>query len=390
MAIEAVRNRFESTDMALGSAFTSASSIIGSIPGAVKRRLRDCCSTDSKVHGLVVLGRMLQVAAVLGIGASIVGSVMAGPMVLVGIIPAIAIAFLGTYMEAYSIDVHDAIFPLPSYAPGQPIGLINSGNNCWANASMQLLLNSPNLLASPAAQRIPEVQQIARAYAVARGAQERVVRGVNGQLIRNALQTVGRAPLGSVQEDAAKVFEYLFEDPHSLYQLQMTIAGAPAHRPRAEHMLCFELGQNSRQPFNILMFNYFNYQDDLGRVINLQFPTAPNDLLIQFKRFYQHRNATANQTIFRKNGDRIPAPSNFALGEWYSQDAQGANYECDGFIIHIGASLSLGHYVAFIKDPDDTWWICNDRYVRPITLEYAQMRMSEGYIYHYRKVLANA
>lgn len=388
MAIEAVGNCFYNVDMSLGSALSSVCSTIGSIPGAVQRQLNECCSTDCKVYGLIVLGRMLQAAAIIGVATCIFGAVMTGPIVLFGIIPAIATALLGTYMAACPDDVHDAIFPLPPYVPGQPVGLINSGNNCWANASMQLLLNSPTLLANPAAQRIPQVQQIAQAYAATQNIQDRVVRSADGQLIRNALNAVGRAHAGSVQEDAAQFFEYLFEDPHSLYQLEMTIAGAPAHRPRAEHMISFEVGQNGGHAFNNLVFNYFNYQDDTGRAINLQFPTAPNDLLIQMKRFYQYQDTSTNQTVSGRNGNPIPAPANFVLDGQYSQNAQGANYECDGFIVHFGNSLSSGHYVAFIKRPDNTWWACNDRRVRQITPEYAQQLMNQGYIYHYRKVPA--
>ncbi len=384
-----VRNCFKSIDMTLGSACSSVCSTIGSIPGAIQRQLKDCCLTDCKVHGLIVLGRLLQAGAILGAGGTVFAAVMTGPMALLGIIPVIATTLLGTYMASRpSVNVYDAIAPLPPYVPKQPVGLINFGNNCWANASMQLLLRAPDVLSSPAAQRIPEVQQLAQMYAAAQGAQERVLRGADSRLIRSALQAVGRAHAGSVQEDPAQFFEYLFECPHSLYRMEMTIAGAPADQPRVEPMISFEISQHGGDRFDSLLFNYFNYQVDGSRAINLQFQTAPNDLFIQMKRFYQYQDVSRNQTVSGRNGNPISVPLRFTLHDRYSRDAQAANYECDGFIVQLGNSLDLGHYVAFIKNADNTWWVCDDSAVYPIAPEIALNWMAIGYIYHYRKVPA--
>lgn len=395
MAIEVVRNYCNNIDIKLGSACGSFCSTIGSIPVAIRRQLNDLCSTDCKVHGLIVLGRMLQAAAILGVATSIFAVVMTGPMVLFGVIPAIATALLGTYMATRPKDVVDAIFPWPPYVTGQPVGLINSGNNCWANASMQLLLRAPNLLTRVRTQQIPQVRQIAQSYTDAQGVQQRVVQGADGQLIRDALSAVGRADARGVAEDPAQFFEYLFQNPHSLYQFPMTIAGALADQPREEPMISLDLGQEGGHAFNNLLFNFFNYQDDRRRAFNLKFPTAPNDLLVQMKRFYQHQNASRNQTVFGVNRNPIPVPANFELAGCYSQDAQGANYECDAFIVHYGHNyghngLNGGHYVAFVKGEDNTWWRCDDSRVDQIATEAAQQLMSQGYIYHYKKVSATA
>ncbi|MBS0652022.1 MAG: ubiquitin carboxyl-terminal hydrolase [Verrucomicrobia bacterium] len=393
MAIEAVGNCFYNVDMALGSALSSVCSTISSIPGAVQRQLDECCSTDCKVYGLIVLGRMLQAAAILGVATCIFGAVMTGPFVLFGIIPAIATALLGTYMAACPDDVHDAIFPLPPYVPGQPVGLINSGNNCWANASMQLLLNSPTLLANPAAQRIPQVQQIAQAYAATQNIQDRVVRSADGQLIRNVLHGAGRVHADSVQEDAAEFFEYLFEVPHSLYHLQETVQGVARHQTTDLPLIPLALEQNISTPFNTLFNSFFNFQDDAGQAHALRFASAPDDLLVQLRRFYTPLrdgrpiviDAQGHYQEARHN-QAIAVPQNTTLEARHCQDGQAANYECDGFIVQFGNTINSGHYVAFVKRPDNTWWACNDRRVRQITPEYAQQLMNQGYIYHYRKV----
>lgn len=395
MAIEAVGNCFYNIDMALGSSLHSVRSTISSIPGAVQRQLDDCCSTDCKVYGLIVLGRMLQAIAILGVAGCIFAAVMTGPMVLVGVIPAIASALLGTYMAACPDDVHDAIFPLPPYVVDQPVGLINTGNNCWANASMQLLMNSPNLLASMAALRIPEVQQIAQAYTATKNAGERVVRGFDGQLIRNALHAAGRVHPDSVQEDAAEFFEYLFEVPHSLYHLQETVQGVPRHQTTDLPLIPLALEPNISTPFNDLFNRFFNFQDEAGQAHSLQFPTAPDDLVVQLRRFYTPLrdgrpiviDAQGHYQEARHN-QAIAVPQNKTIEARHCQDGQAANYECDGFIVQFGNTLNNGHYVTYVKRPDGTWWACNDRRARQITPEYAQQLMNQGYIYHYRKVPA--
>ena len=57
---------------------------------------------------------------------------------------------------------------------------------------MQLLMNSPNLLDSAAARRIPEIGRLAGAYTSAQNQQVRVVPNIGGQLLRNALSVAGQ------------------------------------------------------------------------------------------------------------------------------------------------------------------------------------------------------
>ena len=74
------------------------------------------------------------------------------------------------------------------------------------------------------------------------------------------------------------------------------------------------------------------------------------------------------------------------MGDFYSVDGQSANYHCDGFIVHSGKALAAGHYVAYVKRPDNTWWCCDDRVVQRVTEDKAHQMMHQGYIYHFSKV----
>ena len=78
-------------------------------------------------------------------------------------------------------------------------------------------------------------------------------------------------------------------------------------------------------------------------------PFAPPFLMIHLKRFTQRRNRT--QKI---NTDAIP------FSELDIQTEQGpSTYEVLGSINHIGATMSQGHYTAYI-DHNQYWYLCND------------------------------
>lgn len=396
MAIEAVQNCFDNLGQNLSSGCSSICDAIGSIPGAIQKKLDECCTTDFKVYGLVVLGRVLQAASIIGFAAVIFSVAVTGPFALFGLVPAIATAILGTYVAQRPDDVHDAIFPLPPYVPNQPVGLVNTANNCWANASMQLLMNAPNLLNSDAARRIPQVVQLSQAYAATQTQQGRVVQNADGQLIRNALVSVGQAEAGNVQQDAAQFFEYVFEPPHSLYQMYERIHRSDGVSDNLTPIpfVSLQLQENASPPFPELFQGFFDYQDGDEQRHELKLQQPPDDLLIQLKRFYTPLRDgrpipidAQGHVQIGKHNQQIAVPANFSLNPQQTHNGLGANYECDGFIVHYGTNPHVGHFVAYIKRAG-SWWECNDRRIRPIAQEYAERLMHAGYIYHFKKTPA--
>ncbi len=407
MAIEAIQNCFSNISSGVSSGCGSVSSSIASIPNAIQTQLEECCTTDCKIYGLLILGRVLQAAAILGVAATIFAACVATPLALLAAIPAVALGVLGTYMAARPEEIHDAIFPLPPYVPGQPVGMINTGNNCWGIAGLQLLFNSPNLMALPAVQRVAEIGQISQSYATTQNESRRVMQDVNVQALRdallreNALDVFPGLDPRRTQQDVARFFEYLFQEPHSLYSFERSAGGVLREGPpRNEPFVSLQLNPAGGDTFEGLVQGFFNYPftnnlyDAAGHVVgeeelemNLRFPaSAPDDLMIQLRRFYQDP-ATGR---LGRNGHNVPVPPNFALDARYSRAGGAANYECDGFIIHYGGESGGGHYVSYIKKPDNTWWACNDRTVRPITDQAAHRLMNQGYIYHFRKVQPQA
>ncbi len=349
-------------------------------------------STDVKIYGVIVLGVLLQVAAAAAIAAVVFASVAAGPIALVGLVPAVALGVLGVYMASRPEDVEDVVIP-PPVEQGQPVGLVNSGQNCWANAAMQLLLNSPGLSQLPGPQSVPEVRQFAQAYETARGNGDRVLQGVDGQLVRDVLARERRIEADPrFQQDPADFFNYVFHPPHSLYQLaelHRLPGEEPVHVPRWESMISLGIGGQRRPPdFNTLFFNQFNRQEDspIGpQQVEVKFPTPPNDLLIQLERSYYERDPATGQAIFRKNNAPVAVPAVMPLPSRYSQNGEEAQYQCDGFILHAGNSVNEGHYIAYVKRPDQSWWRCDDKRIRRVSEQQAQRVMPYGCIYHFSK-----
>ena len=85
---------------------------------------------------------------------------------------------------------------------------------------------------------------------------------------------------------------------------------------------------------------------------------SPNVLTIPLKRYSTGR--------FSKITKYVHFPERFSLAPFMSDDApyEGSDpvYDLFGVLVHqdFYASAHSGHYVAYVKLPDDTWVLCND------------------------------
>ena len=96
-------------------------------------------TTDSRVYNFLISGRALQVAASVSRDTVIVRSFVTSPIILGGIIPPTATGILETHIQITSSITTDPIAQSPPFATSRPVGLTNSGVNCWLNSSLQLL-----------------------------------------------------------------------------------------------------------------------------------------------------------------------------------------------------------------------------------------------------------
>ncbi len=349
---------------------------------SVHGKIFGLCSTDSKIYAFLILGRVLQTVALISFAASIAFTFTVGPTALLGMIPAVALGILGTYIAGNPEELNDLLQVGRPFVAGQPVGLINGGNNCWLNSSLQLMANTPAF--HPRMREIPQLSQFLDVYEKNRTDYQKVAANIDIHAIRQFLsrETGGQIVDGAVQEDAAQLFEYVFQGPNAIHQLDQQInGGAPALR--RESMLQIGLGESPRPNFQQLFNAYFDQRTDTGARVQLSFQRPPNDLLVQARRFYQQVDASG--TLQQgKIGESIDVPERLALPNQFVRGGGNSEYVCDAFSVHNGVSSESGHYTCYVKR-QGTWWYCSDTTVYEVASTTALRAMKYGYIFHYSK-----
>lgn len=346
-------------------------------------------TTDHKVFTIFVIGRVLQTAALASIVAAVGFSFVAGPIVLTGIIPAVALGVIGSLVAQNPDEINDNLQLMKPFVIGQPIGLRNQGNDCWLNSSLQLLVNSPAFHGRM--RQFPELSRFLDTYAGAESGLSKVA-SIDTHALRQDLSRLsgGHISSGATQEDAAQFFEFLFEGLNAPFVFdQRTNGGLPI--VRREPMISVSLDGNPLPSFQQLFNNYFNYQDDLSRNLRLTLARPPEDLIVQAKRFYQYRetssSASATAPVIRdgKINDDLDISERLTLSGQCVRNNQSANYDCDAFTIHNGTSQHGGHYTCYVKR-QNVWWYCSDSTVYEVSASEALAAMKRGYIFHYKKI----
>lgn len=350
---------------------------------SVHGKIFGLCSTDSKIYAFLILGRVLQTVALISFAASIAFTFTVGPTALLGMIPAVALGILGTYIAGNPEELNDLLQVGRPFVAGQPVGLINGGNNCWLNSSLQLMANTPAF--HPRMRQIPQLSQFLDAYEKNRTDYQKVAVNIDIHAIRQFLsrETGGLIGDSAVQEDAALFFEYVFLGANAIHQLDQQIDGR-APSPRSEPLLQIGLGENPRPNFQQLFNAYFDQRTDTGQRAQLSFQRLPNDLLVQPKRFYQQGRIESSNLRLGKIGDSIDIPERLAIPNELVRGGVGGEYVCDSFSVHNGVSSESGHYTCYVKR-QGTWWYCSDTSVYEVAATTALRAMKYGYIFHYSK-----
>lgn len=116
-----------------------------------------------------------------------------------------------------------------------------------------------------------------------------------------------------------------------------------------------------------------NKQDSIKKFTVLQ---SAQHLIIQAKAFTFNRGN--NKSV--KNSTKIPFPlTQFSLNQYRHQDLiSDCTYNLSSFVMHRG-TLESGHYIAFIKQQDQNWYLCNDDKTSWVSKEGIQKIATEGY-----------
>lgn len=343
--------------------------------------------TDFKIYALLITGRLLQVASLVFLAATVITAITAGSFALTGVVQALALGLIGTVLVPNSCS-NDPLEMARPFVPGQPVGLKNYYNDCWLNSSLQLLANAPAFQARM--RQIPVFSQFLDNYAIAQDGLNKVATHIDTHQIRRVLsaQTRGQISPNNEQEDVAEFFAHFFAH-QELYAMELREDGG---RPRShsESLITLALGANAAQRpnFEKLLAEYFNYQNPNGKHVQLSFKEVPSDLLIQFKRFVNVQDAQGRNHFLKVN-DPFNVPSQFTMQlDLHTKNGmtkKEATYEPRAFLVHSGKTIGIGHYTAFVKK-GQSWWFLNDRIVYEVPESTAMAWLPYSYILHCSEV----
>jgi hypothetical protein len=292
----------------------------------------------------------------------------------------------------------------------RPLGFPNTGNSCWFNSCLQLLIHVPAFQARISL--LPVFEQFFTVYDTLRKNLQTVLPANNFYQIRQFLsdETKGRLSTSSVQYDSAEVLNVLLVErnkpgekyipgfDHQLAQVRkpISLAGKPVnakdkpeeHRlPPIETIQINFRSENREESLQDLFGQKFVAEDrdrGNGQVQEFQdfFLQPPDDILIQAVRFL---GTNRPNDPMRKNFTKLQNPHELKVtGAMVIGGSQGANYVCDAFVVHNGG-YGGGHYVAYVKIGNE-WWYTSDGTVNQVTEAEALNAMKDGYIFHYAKV----
>jgi hypothetical protein len=331
---------------------------------------------DQKIYRYVVLGRLLQgAAAVLCAGSVVLGFTYA-PLALLGVISAVACAVLGTHLTSRQAGGS-------SFIPEKPVGLPNEGNDCWLNASLQLILHAANLENRARQVLLSSFAQMVQQYRTSQHTKEEVALRIHTKELRSQLSilTGGAMATGNGQEDAVCVFDHILGGAFPLHRWVEYLDGVATNHIKGDGVIRLLIEHPSSFAFDKAWHQFFDATADNGRRIQLFFQTPPPDLVVQLPRFYQKLNA--HRTIeMGKIGEDLNIPERFSMPKEGVLTGESAAYVCDGFIEHIGSSVDEGHYVAYVKKGEQ-WWLCNDAHIIAVASHAALAAMRRGYLYHF-------
>jgi len=333
------------------------------------------------------------------------------------------------------------------FIPNQPVGLINSGNNCWLNATLQQFMANEHLKGVLRAfadhHRRPNLQRFITEYDAAIAAQQPVL-SMDTQLIRSELAALPGSNFQAVgtEEDPSELYNFIMNNVPDTYRdgtpaipatgTQAAVGAGPASKAFStittnvyapdnsltaqqplsrESLFVLPLGNLNAlpqatqtlhfQPFFALMDQYFTdtiYADGaVERVVKTRFANVPEQFSLQYGRFAHDADTDqatkidtpVNTPLYLDLGDPSMLDNNGHHKYLETNPAQGEDlrYELTSIIEHLGQrDIHHGHIIAYTKK-DGRWYKEDDRVVQEVSADEAIHAANNSYLVLYKKIV---
>lgn len=258
-----------------------------------------------------------------------------------------------------------------------PVGINNEGgNDCWADAIFQLIVNAPHIarriLNDPKSKFAPLIRKY---YDAQMSAQK--VSGVDSQAARKVLLPGS----GQEQSDAAEGLSNLLSTTgfgFNIYEELTTPKGEKEGREQfdPEPILPLALTRNYATIQELVDSRFApepvtDHKEFNNKTTKLDI--APDDLVIQVNRVQGKKDYSIEQA------------ERFTLSSKSTRfNAHDSTYELTGCVIHNGKTGKSGHYVAVVKKPDG-WYLANDSVVTKLKDHEVSEYLKKAYVFHYAK-----
>lgn len=348
-------------------------------------------STTWKTHAYVVLGYVLIGIGIAFVAASLYMSTVLHPLLALSV-PAPLIA-AGSLLLSRNTDspLVPAIF---SASPPIFQGISNEGgNDCWINASMQLLFHLPAFSKRLYSSSRSWYTYISNPLRPLHTAQSQYDKGeaISSTLIRGWLRNAKVTSTdGSQQDDPAAFLNYVFQKMGyqlpTMYEKQVSTQGgkilhksekktSPANPLRFFNLAFYKDPKDNRleAAFDRFFHHIETTPSGIVRTTINFFSRPPEDFLVSIGQAAEH-GAKVNSPI--------ECPFDVTLDA--AKIGEETQYTCDGFVYHSGRTAQFGHWEAVIR-LEGKWWNASDSNVREISEADARRKLQSASFIHYAK-----